>query len=974
MGLFDSFKKQTTTDEKPFDSTALGIATNTIKGIPRALSEKVGQPLLRAYAGFGGAITKKPLVPTGQFQKELYGTDQPLTLRKSGAEQFGVKETSKFAPALGFAGVLGDLIPGGGAAKAEVKAAAKGVKAVAETSKELGGIKGLLKTFAEFHPEDQKYLSDVAGKILSGQRTNTKELELAGQTLEHYGFKVPPTKEGLAKFIDDAQLSAFSKEIDLAPKDFNPEKYVGEQLKARKEASAVPGTVVTKGKTFLQDVKSKLVDFTAPIEDILSSTLKKNKIKLAPTEDIHNQIDRVLRAPTLAGQFAKDNGIADVIKNVGNIDNLDQYLIAKHALELDSKSIKTGRDIAKDSALVKAFGPKYEEYARTISDYSRKLLDYSVDSGLISKNLADTLKERYPNYVPFQRVFNELEKSGQGGPGGVASLSKQSIVQKIEGSERAIESPIESLLAKTNDAFKQGEKNIAGKLLAGYEKLPGNPFQLKELTGGESAPHTISFFDNGVKRTFETTKDVAEAAKSLNVQQLNILGKIFALPVRIARVGITGINLPFVGANIAKDAVTAFINSDHALATSVANPVNFVKSLFSAVAHDKLYDEMVRAGGGGTTFDIARNQTEATVKGLRASRNLGTKIAYTVRHPSELLKTVENIIGRGEEFTRLQQYRGTKMASLRAGMPEKEAITAGARQARDATVNFARRGEWGSVLNSAFLYLNAGIQGTRALLRNLKDKPLQTGAKIAISAMYPVAMATTWNLSDPKRKAAYKDIAEYEKENNIIIIPPNPTKDKQGRWNVIKIPLSQEVNNLVGLVRRPIESANKLDPLAFGDFAKSLVGTVSPINPTKGSVLSSLTPQAIKPTIEAATNTNLFTGYKQVPDSLARLPLDKQVKSYTSGTVRLIANKLNISPIKAEEFIKGTFGGVGSQALNAVDNFLAATGGIPENQVGGQDILEAIGARFNKARGGEIKNKQYEKKKKSDKSLFGSFK
>lgn len=919
------------------------------------------------------------------------------------------------------------------------------------------------------------------------------------------------------------------------PQSFSPEKYVEEQTLAREKArQAENPTLFGKVGNFLKDAKTKLVDFTAPIEDVLNATTKKNNITLLPENDIHNQIDRVLRSPTLAGQFAKDHGIVDVIKSVDNLDNLDQYLIAKHAIELDTRGITTGRDLAKDQALVKSFAPKYEASAKIVSDYSHKLLDYSVETGLISKELADTLKARYPDYVPFQRVFSEIEQSGNGsGAGGVASLSKQTAVQSIEGSTRAIESPIESLLAKTNDVFKQGEKNVAGKILAGYKDLPGNPFQLtplrttenvtkrielyseakdlkpvqrkaenivrsnarelrqlqtelnqlnkeglntalktktepaipqkvsstkttnipekpavmffdkndiptrgteavpakrfienqpvtlsskeakayveqliqdknidleaikrkiatrepkvaelitkieqlreefqgvKDLRGGlmdearllkdaeSRGMSTISFFDNGVKNIYETTPAIAQASKSLNVQQLNILGKMFALPTRIARVGITGINLPFIGANIAKDAVTAFINSDHGLKTSIANPVNFVKSLFSAIGHDKLYEEMVRAGGAGTSFDISRDQVKPTVESIRAGRNIGTKILYTVKHPSELLRAVENIIGRGEEFTRIQQYRGTKQAELAKGATEKSATTAGARQAREATVNFARRGEWGSVLNSAFLYLNAGIQGTRTLLGNLKEKPLQTGAKIAVAGLFPMAMATTWNLSDPERKKAYEDIPDYEKQNNIIIVPPHPTQDAQGKWNVIKIPLSQEINNLMAVPRRAIEQAYGLDPVNFGDFAKALIGTVSPITPDKGSILSTLTPQAIKPTIEGATNKNLFTGYPQVSKTMEKLSPANQIKPSTSGTAIEVAHTLGLSPIKVEEWIKGTFGGVGSQALNILDRVQKALGN-KNIQVGGQDILDAITARFNKASGGKADDK-----------------
>lgn len=724
-----------------------------------------------------------------------------------------------------------------------------------------------------------------------------------------------------------------------------------------------------KAQSFLANAKAKLVDFSAPIEDVLYGAIKNmaeekgGKLvgyKLLPSMDIHNQIDMALRAPTLAGQFAKDNGIVDVIRNVDNPDALDQYMIAKHAIELDTRGITTGRDIAKDTALVKDLAPQYEPLAQTVSQYSQKLLDYSVESGLVSKDVATMLKARYPDYVPFARIFNELEKTGQFGAKGVASLSKQTIVQGIKGSEREVDSPLRSLLAKTNDAFKQGEINKAGKMLAGYEKLPGNPFQLRALETGEKAAHTISFLENGVRKTFETTLEIANAAKSLNVQQLNILGKIFALPVRVARVGITGINLPFIGANVAKDQLTAFINADHALATSVVHPVNFLKSLFNAVGHGELYQEMIRAGGAGTSFDISRNQVEQTFKSVRAGRNVASKILYTVTHPGDLLRVVENIVGRGEEMTRIQQFVGTRQAALAQGMSEGEATIAAARAARENTVNFARRGEWGTVLNSAFLYLNASIQGTRTLLRSLKTKPIQTAAKIAIGAMFPVATATVWNLSDPERRKAYEDIADYEKQNNIIIVPPHPTKDENGKWNVIKIPMSQEINNLVGAVRRPIEAAYGLDPVKFGDFASAFLGTVSPVNPTTGSMISTLTPQAIRPTIEGAVNKSLFTGIPQVSDTLSKLSPAKQVKPTTSGTAIKIGDMLGVSPIKAEEFIKGTFGGVGSQALNVVDNVLAKTGAIPQSEVHGQNILDAIAGRFNKAQGGDTENKVFD--------------
>ncbi len=925
----------------------------------------------------------------GEVAQTIFG-DQPLgNIKDYGKETlqgFGVSEDtaskSKFSIPIGILTAGIDLTPFGGSEKNVVKAVVEADDLVKATrvARGIGIPTELVEPAAHaIVLANNTEKAESLLKLLKGEAENAKNAALVAPRIESIltreGLQATETLDKAPSTLRTAEQTAetparlgLSRAVPAVEgsldktlaEGFDPVKYVKEQTAAR-EAARGGSSILSKARSFLENAKAKMVDFTAPIEDTLYEATTKNKIKLLPTQDIHNQIDRVLRAPTLAGQFAKDQGIVDVIRKVDNIHNLDQYLTAKHGLELNARGITTGRDVAKDTALIRAFADKYEPYAKQIASYSQALLDKAVDSGLISTELADVLKARYPNYVPFQRVFDELEKTEQAVQGGkgVASLSKQSIIQKIEGSTREVESPITSLLAKTNDVFRQGEKNLAAQLLASYEKLPGNPFQLRELKAGEKAEHTITFLDNGVKRTFETTKEIADAAKSLNVQQMNILGRMFALPVRVARVGITGINLPFVGANIAKDQVSAFINSEKALQTSIANPSNFIRSLFSAVSHDKLYEEMVRAGGAGTSFDIARDAAPSTIKSIRAGRNIGSKILYTATHPGELLRAVEDIIGRSEEFTRIQQYRGTKEALLRQGMSEKEAIVGGARQARDATVNFARRGEWGTVLNSAFLYLNAQIQGTRTLLRNLKTRPVQTATKIAIAALFPVATATAWNLSDPKRKEAYDDIQEYEKQNNIIIVPDNPTKDEKGKWNVIKIPLSQEINNLVSMVRRPIEAAHGLNPLEFGDFARALVGTVSPVAPDKGSVLSAITPQAIKPTIEAATNQSLFTGIPQVSRSLQNLSTENQVKPYTSGTARVIGNKLDVSPIKVEEFIKGTFGGVGSQALNAVDNALAATGVIPKDQIGGQKVLDAITARFNKASGGVVEDRGY---------------
>lgn len=744
--------------------------------------------------------------------------------------------------------------------------------------------------------------------------------------------------------------------------NFDAQAYIKELTQKQSKAGSSSPTGKLQGvKNFYAKAKAALVDSTSPIEDLLTSAEKKNKFQVRPEGDVRLQIDRVLRSKSLASQFAEDNGLTDVIKNAPDLQALDQYMIAKQASRVTELGKTTGRDSAKDAQLIAALGPQFEQHAQAVNQYSRKLLDYSVESGLIDKSLARQLTQKYPDYVPLQRVFNELEKNSfQGAGKAIASLSKQSVVKKIEGSNREIASPIESLLLKTQTAFEQGEKNKAARMLASYKDLPTMKNIIKELPSGQSATHSFSYLDNGVKKTFETTPEIAAAAKNLNQEQMNVILKILSVPTRILQLGATGLNLPFVATNIAKDQVTAFVNSNKAARSSLLNPVNFGRALFSAVKHDDLYNEVVRNAGMQTSFDIARDQPNLSVTKLRSGKAIGSKIAFTATHPGELLRGIENVIGRAEEATRIQQYRGTYKALIGEGRTPQDARLLAAQAARNNTANFARKGDIGKVINYVIPFFNAGIQGSRSFVRAMQTRPLETGAKVAIGVFAPIAATTMWNLNDPERKKVYEDINDYEKQNNIIIIPDGATKDAKGKWNVIKIPLPPGLSNLGTVVRRSLEQANGMDPVSFSEAATNFIaaGTAQDLS-SLSKLLSTFTPQAVKPFVESATNTNLFTGNKIVPDSMKDLPPNQQVRDYTSGTARLIGGALNQSPLKVENFVRTAAGGVGSQLINASDTVLNKAGVVPDSQVGGENPIDNINRRFLQASGGAVEDKNF---------------
>lgn len=785
---------------------------------------------------------------------------------------------------------------------------------------------------------------------------NNKPQPIAPTTPEFATGQVEATQVGKNKIA--SILRGVPPSQPPPPSSFNANDYINELSK--KQDQARQGEKLGLGtnlSNFYNKLKEQLVNAQAPIEDVVTAAEKKNKFQVLPKQDIRLQIDRSLRSEQLGGQFMKDNGLVDTIQKAPDLKALDQYMIAKQAQAVERNGIRTGRDLGKDQQLVDSLAPIYEPYAQQVNQYSRKLLDYSVQSGLVSKDTADMLVKKYPDYVPINRIFNEDELVGmpnRGSGKGVASLSKQTVVQRLKGSEREIDSPIGSLVAKTKVAFDQGERNIAAQQLATYRNIPGNPFGISEVKEGEAGQRTtFSALINGEKHTYQTTPEVAAAAKSLNKEQMGLLARIVSVPTRMLRLGATGLNYPFAIANLAKDQVSAYLNSKNSFATS--NPIAFTKGLFAALGHGQLYDDVVRSAGGGTSYDIGREAPQFTVAQIRRGGSTLGKIANVVKSP---IRTAEDLIGRTEELTRAQQFHGTYDNLIKQGRTPEDARLLAAQAARENTVNFARGGSFSRVINWVIPYFNAGVQGSRTLVRNISTRPAQTLTKFAIGVGMPVAAATIWNLSDPQRKQAYQDIPDFEKQNSIVIVPPNPTKNADGTWNVIKIPLSQEIASLSNLVRRPLEQSAQMDPVSFGEIANDLFQAGTSLNSqTPSGLISSLTPQIAKPGVEAVTNTNLFTGQKIVPDYLKNLPANEQVKKNTSGTARIIGAGLNTSPLIIQNEAQTVLGGLGPQVLNASDRVLNKAGLIPDNQVGGKSFGNALQKRFLVAQGGDIQNK-----------------
>ena len=764
-----------------------------------------------------------------------------------------------------------------------------------------------------------------------------------------------------------------SEPFSIEAADINPSDYAKEMTKQQELAhKGEQPTLRDRWRDFKEDMRERFVDRFTPIEDRITNEVDQLEMR--------NALDRTLRADSLSEAFIRDNGFDQLINSFRNkkeMQMFDQALIAKHALELEKNGVQTGRDLAKDKALIREADKRFGNEFAQVRKYSDKVLQQTVDYGLISQDTANYLREKYPEYVPFDRIFSDSEldaRTGRG-RGGEASLSKQDIVQRINGSQRAIDSPLNALVMKTQDMIQQGERNKTAELLASYAKDPKNPFLLKELKDGEKANGrpTISYLDKGIKRTFLAAPEVANAAKNMNREQVGIILKALMQPARLLRMGATSINAGFTMANVVKDFVGASVNSKNGLFST--NPKVLAKALGVAFHHKgDMYLEMQRAGVLGNSYELTRNAAQLNLKEIRSHKNFWRRSAHNIKKP---LQTLENTIGRSEDFGRAVQYLSNKNYAKRHGMSESEAIKFAADQARWNSTNFLRSGSYGKAINAIVPYSNAGIQGQRIMLRRMKENPVRYTSKVVLGVAVPTVSALAYSYGSEKGKEVMDNLPDYVKENNVVIVAPGATYNKeQNRWDgVFMVPVPPQFAPLHRQLHNMTKSVMTGQQFDMGKAAGDAVEQVTTVNPLEiRRTGAQYVPQAAKPFVELFANKNLYTGQEIVPEGMKNLAEKDQWDNSTSLTARKFGELTGLSPKQVDNVFRTSTAGGGQNLLHGTDWAIAKATGASDDEIKGRSILDSITGRFYAPKGTSQSSYFYQSLEKAakDNKLSGS--
>lgn len=570
-------------------------------------------------------------------------------------------------------------------------------------------------------------------------------------------------------------------------------------------------------------------------------------------------------------------------KNIERRNDFVNYLTYKHAID----RLKYDKPVHMDPAtggslysareyqdMMDAIRTKYEakgelklldEFEKGIRGYYDDVMKMRVDSGLISKEFADELTKKYPNYIPTLRDGDEwLENGAQEGARQKFAIPEP--IKKAVGGSQDILDLYQSTMRVTKDVIRDAEQN---KLMRQYARSMGvdpnavTKEQLGELPSfAANATKTdkgwrVSFFQDGRMVTMNVDKQIARGLREFNGKEYERLMKLagaFSGPGRWFKAAITDYNIIFGVRNGARDIQQAAVNSkslrDFTAAIPTAQASVLRKNMpggtadpwmKSYEANGGMYSTFVQQGKGFAepkSKGAVKTGVDATAgKVLRGLETVNSAIEATPRM-AEYIGTIKKDVGaqlakEGSSLAKLKtsiledMYPGKIMQDLSTKqyealedafakrvleMASTETIDKAARNAADITLNFSRNGVIGKALNTGLVpYFNPAVQGLSKTIRMFTENGaegmkslMNFGIKLGTMTIAP-AVANEILCRDNRD---YQNLATREKDTNFFI----PIGD--GKF--IKVP-------------KPRENAVLAEPVTYGlryFFDKARIGAI----------------------------------------------------------------------------------------------------------------------------------------------------
>lgn len=529
----------------------------------------------------------------------------------------------------------------------------------------------------------------------------------------------------------------------------------------------------------------------------------------------------------------------------------------------------------------------YRRALAKFNGYQKSVMDIAEQAGLIDGKSRGLWENEF--YVPFYRVMEE--DNGIAGPGQIGGLTGQRAFQKLKGGQEPLGDLMSNTLANWSHLLSASMKNLAAQNAIKAAEPLGVATPLKAAEKG-----SIRIMRDGKEKHYAVNDPlVLDALTMLHHPSWNNPAMKAMTKLKHAlTAGVTS-SPAFRARNLLRDTISAVAANDLSY-----NPLKNVVEGWKATAEDSPIFAELLAGGGAVRFG-ALNDGDQAAHAKQLIKDLKVD-------PNQILNTPEKI-GRGlRQLWRGYQALGDRLETVQRGAlyeklrKEGKSHLEASYAARDV-MDFTSAGKWASVrfLTQVVPFLNARLQGMYKLGRAGMTDPRRM---LAVSGA--VAMASVLLYLFNRDDDEYKQLPDWVRDTYWWMKIPGTEK-------ALYIPKPFEVGVIGSVAERAMELAMSGNDYQARDFARTVGGLMMDqlsMNPM---------PQAFKPALEAAFNWDSFRG--RAIDSMGqeRLPAEERYTSGTAAPAVALGQLMGVSPQRIEHMVRGYFGWVGTQALNAAD-------------------------------------------------------
>lgn len=651
----------------------------------------------------------------------------------------------------------------------------------------------------------------------------------------------------------------------------------------------------------------------------------------------------------------------------------------------DSEALAYGITDEEASEYLSKAKPELAALANELRDVTEQAKQLRLDAGILNKDITDNWDNTYKHYIPvkgdesiqgtgkglnvkhkdkrrlghekrneavienilmdYERAVMEVEKNRVG---------KYLVMFAAEANNPdliTVGQPEKRNILKENNSYAIIDSNgvihsvYVNKVDAQRNAPPGSSIQkisdprVIAQASPMLAPNEVNVYMDGHAIRVQLNDDLlARAYANMGVESVGAIveaGRV--LNSYLSKV-YTGYNPEFIVTNIIRDFTSGIVNLTGEEGTlmavkAIGNYPKMFADLFRYAVTRKSTEliDSYRANGGNTgaayLSDMERLGKEisseyasyqgviANIKagdGANAFRAAGRKVFNST------LKWIEHLNQAGENAMRLSAYK----AMLDSG----KTIEQASKVAKNITVNFNRRGEIGQTANALYLFFNASVQGSAAVLHaNLRGNHKYQANALAVGmASLGYMLAAGLGGMDEEE---YDKIDDTTKERNLIIGSGD---------SYVKIPIPYGYGFFFNTGRVIADAQRK------GEFGKApfrmAVNAVEELTPfgnlvnsdeiNSEQVVGGVAPTALQIPYQMSTNTSLFTGKEIRPVSPfdSSQPEREQMFRNTKGTVYddmagLLSNAgFDVSPENIKFLTRTLTGGAGALVDTAVSS------------------------------------------------------